>query len=116
MGKKRSNVTPAVLRGKKTTFFFSKFLLQLINRSVTKGWGQRISHSNMYHEYAVILFQTIVVSTGTHLGKNRESRSRTNESQLKKTTSLKLKMLGTLFNQTVDLKTDSETLYYSALK
>ena len=27
MGKKGSNVTPAVLRGKMTTFLFSKFLL-----------------------------------------------------------------------------------------
>ena len=40
---------------------------------------------------------------------------RTNESWLKKR-SLKLKMLGSLCNQTVNLKTDSQTLYYSILK
>ena len=60
----------------------------------------------MYYEYAVILLQTVMVSTGTHLVKNRES-------QLKKT---KLKMLGTFRIQTVNLNTDSQTLYYSALK
>ena len=33
-----------------------------------------------------------------------------------KKTSPKLKMLGPVCNQTVDLKTDSKTLYYSILK
>ena len=70
----------------------------------------------MYYEYAVILLQTVMVSTGTHLVKNRESQSRTSESQLKKTTSPKLKMLETFRIQTVNLNTDSQTLYYSALK
>ena len=70
----------------------------------------------MYYEYAVILLQTVMVSTGTHLVKNRESQSRTSESQLKKTTSPKLKMFGTFHIQTVNLNTDSQTLYYSALK
>ena len=46
---------------------------------------------------------------------NHESQSRSNESQLK-ITSLKLKMLGPLCNQTVNLKTHSKTLYYSILK
>ena len=48
---------------------------------------------------------------------NHESKCQTNnyESQLKKM-SLKLKMLGPLCNQTVNLKTDSKTLYYSILK
>ena len=54
-------------------------------------------------------------SLGTHLVKNHESESTTNESQFKKTKSLKLKMLGPLCNQTVNLKTDSKTLYYSLL-
>ena len=53
-----------------------------------------------------------MVSPGTE---NHESRSRTNDSQLKKT-SLKLKMLGPFCNQTFYRKTDSKTLYYSLLK
>ena len=64
----------------------------------------------------VILLQMVMVSPGTHLVKNQESQSRTNESQLKKKTSPKLKTLGPFFNQTVNLKTDSKTLYYSILK
>ena len=49
-----------------------------------------------------------MLSPGTHLVKNHESQSRTNECQLKKKM-LKLKMLGTLiYNQTVNLKTDSK--------
>ena len=56
-----------------------------------------------------------MVSPGTHLVKNHESQPRTSESQLKKTTP-KLKMLRPLCDQTVNLKTDSKTLYYSVLK
>ena len=57
-----------------------------------------------------------MVSPGTHLVKNDESQFRTIECQLKKKIlSLKLKILGTLCNQTVDVKTDSKTLYYSIL-
>ena len=63
----------------------------------------------------MILLQIVMVSPGTHLVKNHESRSRTNETQLKKKT-LKLKMLEPLCNQTVNLKTDSKTLYYRTLK
>ena len=57
-----------------------------------------------------------MVNPGTHLVKNHESHSRTNQSQLKKKESLKLKMLGPLCNQKVNLRTDSKTLYYSILK
>ena len=60
-------------------------------------------------------FVTKMVSPSWDLVKNHESQSRTNESQFK-TSSLKLKMLGPLCNQTVNLKTDSKTLYYSILK
>ena len=67
-------------------------------------------------EGAMILLQIAMVSPGTHLVKNHESLSTTSESQLKRT-NLKLKMLGPLCNQTVNLKTDSKTLYYcSTLK
>ena len=67
-------------------------------------------------EGAMILLQIAMVSpAGTHLVKNHESQSRTSESQLKRT-NLKLKMLGPLCNQTVNLKTDSKTLYHSILK
>ena len=46
-----------------------------------------------------------MVSPGTHLVKNHESQTGNNESQLKKM-SPKLKMLGPLCNQTVNLKSD----------
>ena len=36
----------------------------------------------------VILLQMVMVSPGTHLVKNQESQSRTNESQLKKNTKI----------------------------
>ena len=42
-----------------------------------------------------------MVKPGTHLVKNHEAQSKTNEFQC---------------NQTVNLKTDSRTLYYSILK
>ena len=64
----------------------------------------------------MIWLQIVRVSPRTHLVKNLESQSRTNESQLKNKRSPKLKMLGPLCNQTVNLKTDSKTLYYSILK
>ena len=57
-----------------------------------------------------------MLSPGTHLVKNHESLSITNESQLKETRSLKLKMLGPLCNQTVNMETDAKTLYYSLLR
>ena len=63
----------------------------------------------------VILLQIVMVSPGTHLVKNHESQSRTIYSQFKKMCP-KLKMLRPLCNQTVNLKTDSKTLYYSILK
>ena len=56
-----------------------------------------------------------MVSPGTYLVKNHESQSRTSEPPFKKT-SPKLKMLGPLCNQTVDLRTDSKTLYYGIQK
>ena len=65
---------------------------------------------------AVILLQIAMVNPGTHLVKTHESQSITNESQLKKAKSSKLKMLGPLCNQTVNLNTDFKTLYYSMLK
>ena len=61
--------------------------------------------------HAVILLQIVMVSLETHLVKNHESQSRTNESQFKKTKSSKLKMLGLFCNQRVNLKTDRKTLY-----
>ena len=64
----------------------------------------------------MILLQIVMVSPGTHLVKTHESLSITNESQFKKTKSSKLKMLWPLCNQTVNLNTDSKTLYYSMLK
>ena len=62
------------------------------------------------------MLQIVMVSPGTHLVKKHESLSITNESQFKTTRSPKLKMLGPLCNQTVNLATDAKTLYYSLLK
>ena len=68
------------------------------------GVGLVFAPSFVPHSLTAILF-------GTHLVKNYESHSRTNESQLKnKKTSPKLKMLGPLCNQTL------QTLYYSILE
>ena len=52
---------------------------------------------------AVILLQMVMVSPGTHLVKNHESLSITNESQYKKTRISKLKMLGPLCEPTPKL-------------
>ena len=52
-----------------------------------------------------------MVSPGTRLVKNHESLSITIESQFKKRS--KLKMLGPLCNQTVNLETGQNSLYYS---
>ena len=60
---------------------------------------------------SLILLQIVMVSPGTHLVKNHESQSRTNESQFKNQW-----VPGSLCNHTVNLKTDSKTLYYSLLK
>ena len=57
-----------------------------------------------------------MVSPETHLGKNHEYLSITNESQFKKARSPKLKMLGPLYSQIVKLETDTKTLYYSLVK
>ena len=48
-----------------------------------------------------------MVSPGTHLLKNHESQFK------KKKNESKIENVGTLFNQTVYLKTDSKTLYYN---
>ena len=56
----------------------------------------------------MILLQIVMVSPGTHLEKNHESLSIINESQFTKTRSSKLKMLGPLCNQTVNLETDTK--------
>ena len=58
---------------------------------------------------SLILLQIVMVCPGTHFVINHRSQSRTSESQLKKkkkTADPKLKMLGPLCDQTVNLKTD----------
>ena len=67
-------------------------------------------------QYSVILSQIVMESPGTHLVKNCESLSITSKSQFKTTRIPKLKMLGPLCNQTVNLETNAKTLYYSLLK
>ena len=66
---------------------------------------------------SVILLQIVVVIPGTHLVKNHDSQSRTIKSQFKKCVQ-NWKCLGlfSVCNQTVNLKADSKTLYYSILK
>ena len=57
--------------------------------------------------YSVTLLQIVMLSPGILPVQNQLK---------KKKMSLKLKMLGLLCNQTVNLKTDSKTLYYSIIK
>ena len=52
-----------------------------------------------------------MVSRGTHLVKNHESLSITNDFQFKKTRSLKLKMLEPLCRQTVNLRRQMPKLF-----
>ena len=78
--------------------------------------GRGTSYVEKMLQYSVILLQIVMVSPGTHLVKNCESLSITSKSQFKTTRSPKLKMLGALCNQTVNLETDAKTLYYSLLK
>ena len=59
----------------------------------------------------VILLQIVMVSPGAHLVKNHESQCRTIESQFKNHL-----VPGSSCNHTVNLKTESRTLYYSLLK
>ena len=66
--------------------------------------------------YSDLLIQIVMVSPGTHLMKNHETMSITNESLLKTTRGHKLKVLEPLCNQTVDLETDDKTLCCSLLK
>ena len=62
------------------------------------------------------MLQIVMVGPGTYLVKNHESLSPFSVYQFKKTRSPKLKMLGPLCNQTVNLETDAKTLYFSLLK
>ena len=57
-----------------------------------------------------------MVSPGTHLIKNHETMSITNELLLKTTRGHKLKVLAPSCNQTVNLETDDKTLYCRLLK
>ena len=61
----------------------------------------------------MILLQIVLVSPGTHLLENDKSLSITIESQFKKKqgSSPKLKILGPLCDQTVNVETDAKTLY-----
>ena len=72
--------------------------------SLNSSLPESVVSTEKFSRYdSVILLQIVMVSPGTHLVKNHEY-------QLKKNTSPKLKMLGPLCNQTVNLKTDSKTL------
>ena len=64
----------------------------------------------------MILLQIVMVSPKTHLVKIHESQVQNQWVLVKKKMSLKLKMLGPLCDHTVNLKTDSKTVYYSLLK
>ena len=65
----------------------------------------------------MIWLQIVRVSPRTHLLKNHESQTRANESPLKKRKNeSEIENAWAFCNQTVNLKTDSKTLYYSILK
>ena len=61
--------------------------------------------------HLLILLQIVVVGPGTHLVKNHECCSPEPLSPSSKT-----RLPGSLCDHTVNLKTDSKTLYYSLLK
>ena len=63
----------------------------------------------MQLSYSVILLEIVMVSPGTHLVKNHESYR-------PEPLSSKLKTLGTVTRQSLNLKTDSKPLYHSLLK
>ena len=73
--------------------------------------GRGTSYVEKMLQYSVILLQIVMVSPGTHLVKNCKSLSITSKSQFKTTRSPKLKMLGPLCNQTVNLETNAKSLY-----
>ena len=75
-----------------------------------------MSYCEVVTSFPVILLQMVMVSPGTQLVKTHQSLSITNESQFKKSRSPKLKMLGPLCNQTVNMETDAKSLYYSLVK
>jgi len=67
------------------------------------------------HPFAMLyrdLVTIVLVSPEAHLVKNPE----TSQSRAKSHKNPKLKMLWPLCNQTVNLETDSKSLYYSILK
>ena len=76
------------------------------------------SSTTVLRKTSVILLQIVMASPGNHLVKNHESQSRTKESQFKKKNGFEIENAwpGPSCNQTVNLKTDSKTLYYSILK
>ena len=76
---------------------------------VTTNNCRNFSDSYINFVDTVILLQIVMVCPWTNLVKNHESQLK------KKKKSPKLKMLGSLCNQTVNLKTDSQTLYYIIL-
>ena len=78
---------------------------RLLQFSVQKTWPA--IKFQVWKMKSVLLLQIVMVSPGTHLVKNHESRPITNQSQIKK----KGVMLRPLCNQTVNLETDAKTLY-----
>ena len=64
----------------------------------------------------LLVTNVVVVSPGTHLIKNHETMSITNELLLKTTRGHKLKVLEPSCNQTLNLETDDKTLYCRLLK
>ena len=76
------------------------------------------SKVNKFLKISVILLQIVMVSPGTHqlVKHDRESLSRTNESQLKKNDSKIENAWDFMSPDSSNLKTDSKTPYYSILK
>ena len=72
------------------------------------------SSTTVLRKTSVILLQIVMVSPGNHLVKIHQSQSRTSESQLKKNESeIENAWPEPLCIQTVNPKTDSQTLHYS---
>ena len=86
------------------SFFFSTKLCSYYGKDFSK------KSTIIRFRTSMILSQIVIVSPGTDLVKHHDSQSRTNDSQLKKQLSPKLKMLGPLCSQTVNLKIESKSI------
>ena len=104
IGKIMRNFEEDTIMWQNNVFFFSTKLCSFYGKDFSK------KSTIIRFRTSMILSQIVIVSPGTDLVKHHDSQSRTNDSQLKKQLSPKLKMLGPLCSQTVNLKIESKSI------